>query len=109
MGRNSDNAPVGHTCPMIDGILDAIQTLYRSSEEMSKGELDYFEKTMEKIRSHNGTLRDWGNELYKEKEELEDEVDELKEKINRLESQVDDYKKEVEELDKQLNDVVSAG
>ena len=109
MGRNSDNAPVGHTCPMIDGILDAVQTLYRSSEEMSKGELDYFEKTMEKIRSHNGTLRDWGNELYKEKEELEDEVDELKEKVNRLESQVDDYRKEVEELDKQLNGVVSAG
>ena len=94
---------------MIDGVLDAINTLYRSSEEMSKSELEYLEKTLEKIRSHNGSLRDWGNELYKEREALEDEVDELKEKVNRLESQVDDYRKEVEELDKQLNEVVSVG
>lgn len=109
MGRNSDNAPVSHTCPMIDGVLDAIHTLYRSSEEMSKGELDYLEKTLEKIRSHNGTLRDWGNELYKEKEELENEVDELKEKVNRLEYQIDYYKKEVEDLSKQIYEAVSAG
>jgi len=109
MASNRDNAPVGHTCPMIDGVLDAITSLYRSSEEMSKGELDYFEKTLEKIRSHNGSLRDWGNEYYDKANELEDEVESLNNYIKDLESQVEDYKAEVKELDKQLNEAVSAG
>lgn len=99
MPRYDDNAPVGYTCPMIDGVLDTIRTLYRSSEEMSKGELDYFEKTIEKIRSHNGTLRDWGNELYKEKEELENEVNELKSTIEDLESKIEDLQSEIKQLE----------
>jgi chromosome segregation ATPase len=102
MGRNTDNSPVGHTCPMIDGVLDSLNSLYTSLETMSKGELDYYIKTLEKIRSHNGSLRDWGNELYKEKEELENEVEKLREEINNLERCLDNYKEEVKELENKI-------
>jgi predicted nucleic acid-binding Zn-ribbon protein len=83
---------------MIDGVLDGITSLYRSSEEMSKGELDYFETTLEKIRSHNAALREWGIDLDKEKYELEKEVDELKIEIDKLNARIDDYKYEIKEL-----------
>lgn len=99
MGRY-DKAPVSHTCPMIDGVLDKVKEIYSNSEEFSKGELTYIETTMEKIRSHNSALREWGNELYDEKEELEKSFYELEQEKSKLESINEDLQDEIKRLEK---------
>lgn len=102
MPRNRDNAPVGNTCPMIDGVLDCIHTLYKSSEEMSKGELDYMVQTLEKIRHHNEELRSWGNEECDKATDLEKELDNSKDEVSALEEDIKEYKSEIKELENQL-------
>jgi predicted RNA-binding protein with EMAP domain len=98
-----DNAPVGHTCPMIDGVLDSLNAIYLSSEEISKSELQDFQVKMEKIRSHNGALRDWGNDLFEEKKQLENEVESLSLIIDKLKSEIENYKYSVRELEAEIS------
>jgi predicted nucleic acid-binding Zn-ribbon protein len=101
MGRYRDEAPVGNTCPLIDQVIFLINDLsnYDTSVDDDKIDMQYDIKDannlLEKIRSANSSLRDWGNELYSEKEDLEkqvsdltDEVTNLKDELKKLESQI---------------------
>ncbi len=104
MSRNGDNAPVGHTCSKIDDVISSMKELYLSSEEMSKGELDSLEKTMEKIRKDNSDLRDWGNQMYNELYEMEKDRDYYQKLAERYESEVEDLKSEVNRLENELSE-----
>ena len=104
MSRNYDNAPIGNTCPAIDKIIDKMEEAKNDAkwcmdnpDENSDDELtniiwnlDYAISDMEQIRSDNSTLRDWGNEIYNEKDELERERDDLLLRIEELESELEE-------------------
>lgn len=93
MRRN--NEPVGHTCPMIDEIISAIESVDWDDTYWTKNDLI---DTMEKIRTANGTLRDWGNEKCKECEELEKEIEYLQKDIKSHESTIEDLKGDINDL-----------
>ena len=108
--RNTE--PVRHTCPDIDKIIQTITDITNQMsicdnddnsdslmELINEWKIDlqtigiggYCE--MEKLRSSNHSLREWGNEMYDDAENLEDQVNDLKNKVDDLENQVSDYEK----------------
>jgi len=105
MARRGDNAPVGHTCPKIDDVISTLKEIYISDEPMSQGELKSLEEIMEKIRSDNAELRDWGNKQYDELCEMEKDRDYYQNRAEKLESDVLDLKNEIKELEKQLSEI----
>ncbi len=102
------HAPVGNTCPDIDRVIDAIKESQKSISAIIGhiGELQSFdgyttrqewlletmadesstidnelwrlEDELEELRSANSALRDWGEELVSECEELEKELENTK-------------------------------
>lgn len=95
MGRYTDYAPIANTCPTInDGIRHIEQVIamlsnhegeeYEDALAECNGAISIFED----IRGANSQLREWGNELFQDKIELEKERDELEEKVSRLEEEV---------------------
>ena len=89
---NRDNAPVPHTCPLIDGAISYIESIDWNMDE--KDERDLFDdgkkviEILEKVRQANSALRDWGNDLYKEKDEIERDLDYATRKIIELEQEI---------------------
>lgn len=81
MNRRTDNAPIGHTCPMINEVISAIESLVMPEDcwWTKEGVLEI----MEKIRSANDQLRTWGNDLHDELSILENTKDK---EITKLES-----------------------
>jgi chromosome segregation ATPase len=105
--RSSYTAPVGNTCPDIDKVVDAIKESQKSISAILNhiGELQSFdeyttrqeilqdniadeasnidnglwrlEDELEELRSANSALRDWGEELASECEELEKELEKV--------------------------------
>ena len=97
-------APVGNTCPDIDRVLKAIKEAYSNaevgfdlaeseanSEEMTekddlaslkyyfeeiKDQLYSLDSDLEDLRSANSALRDWGTDLERKVEGLEEELEE---------------------------------
>ena len=59
--NNRPVEPVGHTCPMIDEIIEFINENVAKSIDTSGAMW-----TLEKIREANGKLRDWGNQMRNE-------------------------------------------
>lgn len=102
MSRYRDNSGVGNTCPLIDEVISAIKHADWSDEYHSEKELI---DLMEEIRTANATLREWGNEGHRERDELENDIDTLNRKISDLESDLDYYRKRAEDLEKQLDEV----
>ena len=98
MGRFRDNAPVSHTCPKIDDVINTLNEIYISEEPISRGELASIESTMEKIRKDNSALRDWGNEEYERAEENEKDRDYYKDLAEKYENEISDLKQEIREL-----------
>ena len=84
MSRNGDNAPVGHTCRMIDSVLSTLA----SAEGISRQEYNELETILEKIRFHNDSLRTWGNEMFDLVYELEKEVESLNNKVADLTDEI---------------------
>ncbi len=83
-----DNAPVSHTCPMIDEVISALESLnWDDCSWYMKDVIDI----MEKIREANDKLRCWGNEKHEECEELEDRISELQLSIEDRDSEISDY------------------
>lgn len=97
----TDNAPVSQTCPKIDDVLATVKEIYMTSSEISKGELQSIEKTMEQIRSANLELRNWGNDQYDRAEELEKEMEYYKDLAESRESEIKELEKEIKELSSQ--------
>ena len=74
MARYKDHSPVGHTCPWIDEAIDVLQS---SECAYNTDVVNSAIKALEKVRSANDELRNWGNELYGEVEEMKAEIDKL--------------------------------
>lgn len=102
MGRKTDNAPIGHTCPKIDSVISIVYDWYNSSDEIPGREYEKFVNFMEGIRSANSTLRDWGNEQCQLAEEFESDLDDAKDQISDLKSEIEDLKQELKSLEKEL-------
>ena len=105
MARYSDNAPVGHTCPLIDRVISFLDSI--DCEEVHPNDIKTYINVLEEIRSANDQLRTWGNELYKEKEDIESdyeyEIKELKGRIDDLEYDLRQKDKEIISLEKDLS------
>ena len=87
MARYRDNSNVKETCPMIDeviGFLLKIEWLDNEDEQELKKESELLVNTLEEIRDCNKSLRDWGNEQYKERNEFEEQVEDLEKEIEQL-------------------------
>lgn len=93
MGRYTDYAPISNTCPIIN---DGIRYIEAVIDVLIKHEGKEFEDAIsdcndaisifEDIRVANTQLREWGNELFKDKIELEKERDELEAEVKYLEN-----------------------
>lgn len=117
------SAPVKNTCPDIDKVVDAIASAYSMARDARiafsketevdasgifndiENELYGLTRTLEDLRTDNGSLRDWGHELDKELEEaanqiadLETEKEELREDVEKLKAQIEQLEKELSEL-----------
>lgn len=103
MARGGDNAPVGQTCPKIDDVISTCKEIYQSSEEMTMGELKSIEQTMEKIRSDNSALRDWGNKMCDELQEMEKDKDYYQDLAETYEKDIANLKSEIKDLEKELS------
>jgi len=82
MARYSDNAPIGHTCPLINKVIDFLNSI--DSNDVSESEIEATIAVLEEIRSANDTLRTWGNEMYKEREGFESDIDDLNRTVTGL-------------------------
>jgi uncharacterized protein YoxC len=97
-----DNAPVPHTCPMIDEIISAIDSVDWEETYCTKKDLI---ETMEKIRKANDSLRSWGNDKHIECEQLEKDIKYKDREIEGLVDEVKDLKHEVSKLEDELSEV----
>jgi len=114
-----DNAPIGNTCPTIDNIIGKMEEAkneadwcLRNPDDKHTDELNNIVGKMadaildmEGIRSDNSTLRDWGNELFNEKDEIEKERDEAISEKESLEEEITELKSRIEELEEKLREV----
>lgn len=91
-----DHAPVNATCPKIDKVINKLNRIYNSNEEINASELGELEKAMEEIRRDNAQLRAWGNEQWREVERLEVEVSNLENERENLKDELEDLKKLVQ-------------
>lgn len=86
MGRYTDYAPIGNTCPMIDEVVSFLNGIQWNEEEADlKSQAIQALEILEKIRNANSTLREWGNEEFKEKEYFEKEISQLQSRVLELE------------------------
>lgn len=117
--------PVKHTCPDIDRIIGTITNIVNqmkncddkdSNDDLLENIKDWAGDLesigvgkwceLESLRSSNGALRDWGNEMYNDAETLEAERDDFeskyedaKDKILDLENQISELERRVAELE----------
>jgi chromosome segregation ATPase len=122
MGRYTDNAPIRHTCPIIDNVIGKMESakyeaecISEHSEEDSseyantiRGELIDAINEIEDVRSANSELRAWGNEECNRAEEAEGERDEAIRDKEYLQEEIDELKAKIEELETQLSEVEMA-
>jgi hypothetical protein len=77
---------------MIDDVISTINSVQWNLDDEHESDLNerfiQILGVMEDIRSANSTLREWGNELYVEKTDLEKERDELLSRVTQLEDEV---------------------
>lgn len=84
----SSHPPVGNTCPLIDEIIEGfsdfkIEVTYEIKNKFE--DLSYIVENMEKLRSANSDLRDWGNSLVLHIGELEKQIEVLE--ANQIENE----------------------
>jgi len=100
MGRYRDESGIENTCPKIDEVISAIDSVNWSEE--SYWDAKMVKEIMETIRKANSDLREWGNKMCKEKNELEEQVTDLEKEIKSLRSGLDDYKDQTKELENKV-------
>lgn len=98
MARNKDYSGVELTCYLIDNVISQIDN--SEDEDLDKRELI---NLLEQIRKANSSLRDWGNELYEEKEDLENEVSNLKNQIIDLNEELSSKIDEITSLNEEIS------
>ena len=100
MSRYRDNSGIDHTCPKIDEVISAIDSV--NWDEDNYWDAKTVTEIMEKIRKANSDLRDWGNQMCRERDELQDQLDDLEKENKNLKSDVDYYEKQVKELENKI-------
>lgn len=112
MARYNDNAPIGHTCPIIDNVIGKMELAKNEAEYICKHpkedsseeadsilyELIEAIREIEDVRSANSELRDWGNDEYDRAEENEKENDQLRRDIEYLGEIIDSLRSEIEDM-----------
>ncbi len=104
MPRKGDNTGVEQTCQYIDKVIDFLETL--SDFDMPDGyEKDKVKmtETLEKIRSMNLELRNFGNKQYDEFYEMEKEKDYYEGRCRDLERENEAYRDDIKELQKEID------
>jgi benzoyl-CoA reductase/2-hydroxyglutaryl-CoA dehydratase subunit BcrC/BadD/HgdB len=92
MPRN-DNTGVPQTCPYIDEVIRFIEDVkWQEGQEDDAQTVVEICKTLEKIRSMNTDLRDFGNQEYKRAEEAESDRDYYEKQVKSLEDEVENLK-----------------
>ena len=102
--------PIKYTCPDIDSVIEWIDDAIKSCDSKSDLENYTYEERindvkyylrgcfdkLEELRSANSTLRDWGNDINNELEEVEKERDEALDKVANLEDEIEDLKTQLD-------------
>ncbi len=82
MGRYINNSGIHHTCPKINEVISAIESV--NWGEDSYWDVKILTEIMEEIRKANSDLRDWGNQMCRERDDLQDEFDDLQDEFDDL-------------------------
>lgn len=101
-----DNAPVSHTCPMINEVISVLESL--NWDDCSWYRKEDVIDIMEKIREANDKLRCWGNEKHEECEELEGRIYELERSVEDRDSEISDYIDTIEGLRAEIEQLEAA-
>lgn len=98
MRTRKDQTDVPNTCQYIDEVISTLKSYVHDYDDLNEA-LKYCEI----IREHNSTLRDFGNDTYYEKEELQEMFDDLEEKIEDLNYDIENFKEQNELLEDKLD------
>jgi len=101
MPRYNDASGIGQTCPKINEVISAIESVEWSENEWWTEKM--LVEIMEEIRKANSDLRDWGNDMCRERDDLQDENDNLESRIKDLKSDIMDYKNEIHNLESEIS------
>lgn len=109
MSRYSDNSGVPNTCPKIDEVIDFLHNIDWDLDDEDECDLAHettkMIQVMEEIRKANSTLRDWGNDMCRERDEAQKDLEYYQSKNEDLEKEVKNINDEVKELEKQIQDL----
>lgn len=94
--RNRDQSGVPETCPWIDEVLTMLDEIRMASAEIEQDDFDRISELLEKVRSANLSLRQWGNENYEMAEERLYDLNKQESAISELKDDVYYLKKELE-------------
>lgn len=98
MGR--DNSGIDNTCPKIDEVISAVNSV--NWDEDNYWDAKKVIEIMEEIRKANTDLREWGNQMYRERDELQDQLDDLERENKDLKSNIDEFEMQVNELENKI-------
>jgi predicted nuclease with TOPRIM domain len=108
-------APIKHTCPDIDKIINKL-TKAKAEIDLEPGEISdlnrdrcqsYIDEAidgMEDIRNDNSTLRDWGENMEVKKEQESDRADEAENENAELKQEITLLEAKVKYLEDQISD-----
>lgn len=97
MFRRTDNSGIPNTCPKIDEVISCIKTV--TFDDTGWYDETGIIGTLEDIRSANSSLREWGNEMFSEREEFEEKAEELERENDDLKEQLLEANKRILELE----------
>lgn len=100
MSRFRDNSGIPNTCPKIDEVISAIKSV-------DWGDDNYWDEKglteiMEKIRNANSELRDWGNEMNRERDDLQGLLDDLENENKKLKQDIESCIYEIKMLENKI-------
>lgn len=106
MSRHDDHSGVANTCPKINEIRDWLDNIQFDLNDPDERALDteraYMLEVLEEVRTMNAELREWGNEMYREKEDLESQVEAKNGEIEGLNDLISWQDEDISNLKEQL-------
>jgi len=100
MARITDYAPIGNTCPIIDTVINWIESIDwdENNDEQTEYKIQSKEivAEMEKIRQANTKLRQWGNELQMQIFDIDKDNDYLRKQEKTLTDEIEYLKTQIE-------------
>jgi hypothetical protein len=110
MARDNSNIP--HSCPFLDEVIDNIKKAETYIDKDNTA-LDYLfdcyyykKSPIEKAREIHDDLRSWGNGLFDELKEANDNAEYYEKEYNKALADLEYYKQKCEELETKLEELV---